>query len=306
MPHAETSVIDQIRARYPEFSTAHQAVARVVISHTGHCAFLPIARMAEMSGVSAATVVRFAQILGYSGYPDFQAAVQALVLDRFDVNQRLEHVDGQLEGMLSSEIPVDAYELMRTVMIAQAEHVLAVANNLGREEFEQAIERIIAARSVYVAGLRLSSAAATALWHGLHLMRPGVRLISPGSGFLPEQISECGPDDLLLGITFRRYAADTLRLMEFARARGAAVIAITDHRLSPAAVAADLALVAPVTMQLSHIPLAPAMALVSALLECLAQHYRHEGAVERTRAFYQDSQRFHLFIGPTDDASQEA
>lgn len=305
MTHSEISIIDRIRARYPELSAGHKAIAQFVVSQTAHCAFLPITRLAEMSGVSAATVVRFSQILGYAGYPELQSAIRDLVLNQINLSQRLEDIEVRMEGLLSGEIPMDAYELMRTVMIAQAEHITTIADSIAREEFLRAIQEIVEASTVYVIGLRLSSATATALWHGLYHIRPNVVLVNSGSGFMPEQLTDCGPGDLLIGITYRRYMLDTLRVMEFARARGARIMAITDNRLSPAASMADLALVTPVIMHLSHIPLAPSMALISAILECLSLHYRHAGGSDRARALYQDAQQFNLFSDFSDDTQPD-
>jgi DNA-binding MurR/RpiR family transcriptional regulator len=208
--------------------------------------------------------------------------------------------------MLSGEVPVDRYQLMRAVMIAQAEHLTRLADAIGKDEFEQTIESIIAARTIYIVGLRLSSAAATALWHGLHLLRPNVVLANTNNGFLPDQLASCGEGDLLMGITYRRYMVDTIQSMKFARARGARVIAITDHRLSPAAVNADFVLVTPVIMQLSHIPLAPSLALISAILECVGVAYRERGTGDRPRDLARESSAFHLFTRTGDDAPSDS
>lgn len=295
------TVLDQLREQYPELSASHRTIAQFVISHTAHSAFLPITRLAEMTGVSTATIVRFAQLLGYSGYPEFQAAIQGLLLNQIDSNQHLEDLRNQMNSVLSGEQPVDHHQLMRTVLIAQAEHLTRLADGISKEEFEQAIASIVAARAIYVVGMRLSSAIATALWHGLHLLRPDVHLANASSGFLPDHLSECGEGDVLVGITYRRYMVDTIHSMKFARQRGAKVIAITDSRLSPAAVIADLALVTPVIMQLSHIPLAPSLALVSAILECVAATYREQGMVGRPRKLADDTQIFQLFTRTNDE-----
>jgi DNA-binding MurR/RpiR family transcriptional regulator len=303
MNEAPRSVLDQLREQYPGLSSSHRIIAQFVISHTAHSAFLPITRLAELTGVSAATIVRFAQLLGYSGYPDFQAAVQGLVLDQIGSNAQIDDLRTRMDGVLSGEVQVDPHQLMRMVLLAQAEHLTRLADAIGKDDFAQTVSAILEARRVYVVGLRLSSAPATALWHGLHLLRPHVMLVTGSSGFLADQIADCGQDDLLIGFSYRRYAADTIRAMKLAKQRGAQVIAMTDQHLSPAAVVAHLALVTPVIMQLSHIPLAPSLALVSALLESVALAIRARGGADRAASLAKDAQSFELFTRGDQDFS---
>ena len=47
-------------------------------------------KLGETVGVSESTVVRFANALGYSGYPKLQAALQELIKNKLTTVQRVE------------------------------------------------------------------------------------------------------------------------------------------------------------------------------------------------------------------------
>jgi DNA-binding MurR/RpiR family transcriptional regulator len=49
-----------------------------------------------------------------------------------------------------------------------------------------------------------------------------------------------GPDDVVIAVSFRPYAAETASVAETAAANGSALIAISDSRLSPVARAAEV------------------------------------------------------------------
>jgi DNA-binding MurR/RpiR family transcriptional regulator len=54
-----------------------------------------------------------------------------------------------------------------------------------------------------------------------------------------------GPEDLLIAITFPRYASDVVRLAHYAKDRGAGIVALTDSPASPLMPIADEVLLAP-------------------------------------------------------------
>jgi DNA-binding MurR/RpiR family transcriptional regulator len=60
------------------------------------------------------------------------------------------------------------------------------------------------------------------------------------AGMTSEQSWMLGPDDLVIAVSFRPYANETIAVVERAAANGAPLIAISDSRLSPVARNADV------------------------------------------------------------------
>jgi DNA-binding MurR/RpiR family transcriptional regulator len=85
-----------------------------------------------------------------------------------------------------------------------------------------------------------------------------------GSGI--DALRTIGDSDVLLAVSVRPYVRHTLDAAQYARRRGAHVVALTDSEVSPlAAIAADIILVRTETPSFFH-TMAPAFAAV----ECLA------------------------------------
>lgn len=73
--------------------------------------------------------------------------------------------------------------------------------------------------------------------------------------------------DVLLTISFPRYSADILRIMRFAKERGATNLSITDRPSSPLMSLADHTLFVPADHQILSGSLVPALALIEGMAE---------------------------------------
>lgn len=101
-------------------------------------------------------------------------------------------------------------------------------------------------------------------------------MVTSGVSDVFEQLSRIGEGDLLIGISFPRYAARSIQAMDFARSQGASLIAITDGPLSPLHSAADICLMAKSDMSSFVDSFAAPLSLINALLVALGQRRRTE------------------------------
>jgi DNA-binding MurR/RpiR family transcriptional regulator len=224
-------VIKRIQDHYEGMSRSQQKVAEFFIT-SEEALYLPAARIAEILEVSHSTVVRTAQAIGFEGFPNLQAALQERVFGRATSAATYELGKRKLD---EGQQPNDYATLFQRLMLADAHHIQTLVQEIRPEDFAASIDRLIAARSVYVIGLRSSAPMARSFGTALRQMRPNCTILEPGTGDLVDQIFEMDERDVLFAICFARYATMTLRCMDFARSAGAHVIAITDTPLSPAA-----------------------------------------------------------------------
>src|SRR5690625_2175584 len=68
----EENVFKKITSKRSEMSKSQEKIANYVLENPHSIPFLTGSKLAELTDVSEATVVRFASFLGYSGYNDFQ------------------------------------------------------------------------------------------------------------------------------------------------------------------------------------------------------------------------------------------
>lgn len=105
---------------------------------------------------------------------------------------------------------------------------------LDRTAFDRVVDRLLTASHIYLMGVRSSAFLAGYLNFYLHLMFKNVTLVqNAAAGEIFEQLSQIGPGDVLVGISFPRYSQMAIHAVEYARDRGADVVAITDSQMSP-------------------------------------------------------------------------
>ena len=162
--------------------------------------------------------------LGYEGYPQFQEALEELVRTKLNSIQRIEIASGQMSQS----------KVLEYILDADAEKIKLTKDEIDKKAFEQAVETISSARTIYVIGIRSCAPIASFLSFYLNLIFDDVRNINTNnSSELFEQMIRINEEDVIIGISFPRYSVRTLKALEFANNRNAKVIAITDSKHSP-------------------------------------------------------------------------
>lgn len=217
-------LLGRMNEKLLKMSKGQRKLATYISRNYDKAVFMTAARMGEEVGVSESTVVRFATLLGYSGYPAFQSAMEEMVQDKLHSIQKIEIAAGNMSRQ----------DVLETVLKADAEKIKLTLDTLDRDAFEMAIDTILEARRIYVVGIRSCAPLASFLGFYLNLMFRDVTIVSTNnSSEMFEQMLRVGDEDCVIGISFPRYSMRTLKAMEFANSRNAKVIAITDSKNSP-------------------------------------------------------------------------
>ena len=258
-------LIQRLNHSGKKLSKSHRRIAECIVTHYDKVVFMTASKLGEYVGVSESTVVRFAAALGYSGYPQLQKALQELLRHRLTASQRFE---------LTNDM--DHVQVLTKVLKADIQNIRSTLDELDIGSFERAIDAIIQTRQIYVMGLRSSAPIAEFFVHYLKFIFPNVRVVTSGVSDVFEQLSRIGEGDLLIGISFPRYASRSIEAMDFARKQGASLIAITDGPLSPLHSTADICLMAKSDMSSFVDSFAAPLSLINALLVALGQRRRTE------------------------------
>ena len=79
-----------IQVKFPRLSKGQKLIAEYILKQYDKAAFMTAAKLGDSVGVSESTVVRFANELGFSGYPKLQKALQELIKNKLTTVQRIE------------------------------------------------------------------------------------------------------------------------------------------------------------------------------------------------------------------------
>ena len=202
--------------------------AAYAIDHPDEIAFGSAASIAARAHVQPSTLVRFAQALGYAGFSQLQGVFRSRLRERWpDYPERLRAITpagGEAGG------PVDF--LAGFIDAAQAS-LSQLRRDLPAETLARAIERLSAARTIYVLGQRRAFPVAVYIAYALSKLGIHATLIDNVGSLGPEQAASAGPADALLAVSFAPYAQTTVELAEAAHGRDVPIIAITDSAFSP-------------------------------------------------------------------------
>lgn len=245
-----------IQVKFSRLSKGQKLIAEYILKNYDKAAFMTAAKLGVSVGVSESTVVRFANELGFSGYPKLQKALQELIKNKLTTVQRLE---------LSNDFVTDG-DALKGVLKADMENIRATLEKINPYVFEEVLNSIFEAKTIYIIGLRSSTALAEFLGFYLNIILQNVRVVSHGISDIFEQMINVHEGDLIIGIGFPRYAAKTIDSLDFARNRGAKVVSITDSLLSPLAAKADYTLIAQSNMASFVDSLVAPLSVINALI----------------------------------------
>ncbi|SFC22234.1 MurR/RpiR family transcriptional regulator [Clostridium uliginosum] len=245
-----------IQVKFTRLSKGQKLIAEYILKNYDKAAFMTAAKLGVSVGVSESTVVRFANELGFSGYPKLQKALQELIKNKLTTVQRLE---------LQNDYFTDG-DALKGVLKADMENIRATLEKINHNVFEDVVKSIFEAERIYIIGLRSSTALAEFLGFYLNIILQNVRTVSYGISDIFEQMINIGENDLVIGIGFPRYAAKTIDVLDFAQERKAKVVAITDSLLSPLASKSDYALIAQSNMASFVDSLVAPLSVINALI----------------------------------------
>lgn len=210
--------------RFSQMSKSQKVIASYISDHYEEAVFMTAAKLGETLRISESTVVRFALMLGYEGYPEFQKALESWVKDQITGVQRMRV---KYAGSTQSEVLV-------SVLQSDMDKIRDTIEHLDPSAFDTAVDIILKAKKVYISGIRSCEPLADFLCFYLNMMRGEVVCIKTTSmSETFEQMLRISERDAFVGISFPRYSMRTLKAMEFANDRNAKVISITDSIHSP-------------------------------------------------------------------------
>jgi DNA-binding MurR/RpiR family transcriptional regulator len=208
--------------RTAQLPPQQRLIADYLLEHLQTVPFLSVPELARQTGVSDATVVRFAQRIGYNGFSELKMDLVELLQDRL----------GGAAPSEPSELPGDVLEQVAGLEITNVQRSLKA---IDRTVFAEVGEAVFGADHVYAFGMGVSAHLAEIACY--NLTQIGLRATPLSTRFTSprEQLVTLREQDLLIALSFPPYSRQTLDLLTDAAARGAATVALCDRPAAPAA-----------------------------------------------------------------------
>jgi DNA-binding MurR/RpiR family transcriptional regulator len=225
-PHGHQALSAYITARFDEFSRSQKDVAQYIVDHLDEAAFQTAEELARRASTSSSTVVRFSQALGFEGFPELQQAA------RDEYRRRPPGTE-----TLATTAPLFSLDHteFEAALAADHVHVEDTAHKLSRSDVEAAIDAIVSAEKVLIAGTDQMAFFASYLRHLLMLLDLRAEIVASPSQEALGRLSRIDEVTLVVGLSAGRPHPLITRTMKLARHRKAPTLAITDATLSEVA-----------------------------------------------------------------------
>lgn len=254
----EARIEERIAERYAGLSPQERRAADALLAHLDDLAIYRAAELAELAGVSKATMSRLFRHLGFDDFGE---------------------VREQLRRQRSQGVPV-AEEGAPSLVTHLEREIANLQSTLGRLDearLDEAARLLADARRVVVLGLRSSYPVALHLRQQLSQSRTGVALAPQPGQSLSEELLGLGPDDAAVLVAFRRRPDRLDAALQLLETAGVPVILLADPSARVLASRVTLWLECPLTTATAFDSYAAAMSVVAVLADRVLDRTGRDG-----------------------------
>lgn len=221
-PTLKNRTISNIKKKTSDLSPRLQAAAKYILDNEADFGLDSIRETARKSGVSSYTLVRLSRQLGFGGFEElrepFRHALVSLNIPTTDAPW-LEKWQDADTGALTA---------------AASNSMAIVSRSLERQSparIREVAELMTSAREVYVTAMRASYGLAYNFQYVGRMALKSLQIVPRHMSSAIDELSDAGPEDVLIAITFTPYSHETIEAMAFAKSRGVRLVVVSDSEI---------------------------------------------------------------------------
>ncbi|MCD6238527.1 MAG: MurR/RpiR family transcriptional regulator [Thermotogae bacterium] len=222
--------LKRIRSRLSDFTRIEKHIANYILTKPKDVLYMTVNELANASGVSDASVIRFVRTLEFDSFQSFKLALAG---DLFGVHEEFEDPRISAEDDMNRIVEKTKSGCMKSI-----ESTMSV---LDMDMLKMAVNLINNARRVECYGVGSSAAVAQIIQYKF------IRLGLPCKAYDDPHIQAMSAStmsfgDVAIGVSHSGSTKDTVDSVKVAKEHGASTICITDHVKSPISKYADVIL----------------------------------------------------------------
>lgn len=222
----------KLKNKISELTETQRRVADYIIKNPMDVAFLTVDQLAGIVGTSTTTIMRLTFSLGYSGYTEFQKGLQEILRNQAAPQTRLE---ANIKG-------IEEDDLWGRYAENQIRNIQNTMDMISQDSLEHAQKLIMSANRIICTSVRSGLPVAQYLTHGLNRLLGNTSLVVSDVSDWVDSVVNMDDNDLVIAISFPRYARRIIDFARTAKMNGVKIISITDSYSSPLASYSDLVL----------------------------------------------------------------
>ncbi|MDD9304180.1 MAG: MurR/RpiR family transcriptional regulator [Desulfobacter sp.] len=224
-PNEKISVIDKIASLMKGFSPANHKIACFVIKNKHDIGFASVTTLSDQAKVSKASIVRFAQALGFEGFNQFKQAIQR------ELKQQLS----PYSNILFNDLDMMSKEKQLKKLVAnEITNLNKTLNSLNVTMVMKIVAHMGAAGKIFVSGFGGSGPVARKFIHSLKIITDKriEQVTGAVSDFSPA-LSSLAKGDVVFILTLPTYSAENFQLAEYVKNQGGILCLLTESPECP-------------------------------------------------------------------------
>jgi len=254
---------EKIQEKYDDLTPSFRRLADFMLQNQLDAAFMTATELAERLGVDAATVVRFAQELGYTGFRELSKEIQ-------------EVVRSELKASYAADLNArQDLQLFRS-LLGNEMHNLELAQDLLSEQVNVLLPTLLDADRIWVVGQGLCLHLAGLFAGALREIDLPALSIATDPVEAASNLKEIGQDHLVVGFSLSGLDLNTASVVRFARERGARTVVFAASSVAAAALEAETSIICPGSTQMDVPSFTGLAAMIVVVMTAFAGRYPEE------------------------------
>lgn len=224
---------ERIQQHYEKLPVNQRKIAEYFIESFDRIPFLNVQEVSEATSSSVASIVRFAQRVGFSGYSAMRDEIATTLQQHIENKEIFTLFDKSKinQDFLTSVANQDIQNINETILSTE------------RASFKKAIDLIVSSEKVCTLGLGISHLLAKILSYQLSQVAVPSYTFTNNSFTFLEQLLTLKTSDLIIAFSFPPYSKETIEAAKFASERKIKVISITNKQTAPVSFYSDVTLI---------------------------------------------------------------
>lgn len=262
MARSKRRVARLIEERFPSLSPQLREAARFALDHPQKIALESMRSAAAEARVHPNSMLRLARELGFESYDPFREEFRDWLVDRGPASWT-----GRAQTLRTERTGPAA--LLDDILVGESRNLRETFGPELHDALLAAKIAVTGAPKVYILGLRSLFPVAFYTHYVCRMFMTKTVLLTGTGGTFADDLRAVEDGDVLLAFSHRPYARDALRAAEFARERGAILVAVTDSAVSPIARTSSISVVVSNATPSFFPSILPAMAVAQSLVALL-------------------------------------
>ena len=204
---------------YSSFPKQQKKIADFILTNISEVIYFPVARISQEIGVSNASVVRFAKLLGYDGFPDFREALFKYYKEMFSPSERVKQLIKDFEN---TEINY------KSITEKEIHYLQKSITAIDEARFLGTVDLICRARKVHILGTGPNQMLGLHLAYRLRRFQIDVFHHRAGDMRMLDELLSIEENDLGIAYNFYRTADELKVFINVMKRNRVPVVLITD------------------------------------------------------------------------------